>query len=563
MTTAATTSYTLSSIDLKINSSSNPDDCESSPENEVMKINVEPASKSFEMERNLMVSLDDRDLWCRFQNLTNEMIVTKNGRRMFPVVKISASGLDPGAMYSVLLEFTQIDSHRWKYVNGEWVPGGKAETPPNNPIYMHPESPNFGAHWMKEPISFAKVKLTNKANGSGQIMLNSLHKYEPRVHLILVGPEHRHVRTYPFPETQFIAVTAYQNEEVTSLKIKYNPFAKAFLDAKERPDSAYARESQPYWIFQNNFSTSSSPYTSSERYTAPNRTPHRITPYTTQKPITVPIKSVTKSSPPAISPQFSQNTTPSFTLLEPTNFSSSYQSPSSSWQPSMSSGSSYWTNQIPCNSNLSSTSTIVQNVSPTRSPGSPNYVPPSTTTYHHLTTQSQTYTPSTEIFQANGSPQYTTPQVPIVPVPQSHQLYYPPSLSPTHQIYNNVISPSGFSNFGYGTAGWHGGSDYGIFQSSYHYQPTAEYIPLNNDQNSYSNCDQPLSEASEKPQTDSDAAALPTYQNVSNECIHETSSCNRSPSNDVNSSNKNNSFNNKKSNWISSMTEATTTSKIV
>lgn len=32
------------------------------------------------MERNLHVSLDDRELWLRFQNLTNEMIVTKNGR---------------------------------------------------------------------------------------------------------------------------------------------------------------------------------------------------------------------------------------------------------------------------------------------------------------------------------------------------------------------------------------------------------------------------------------------------------------------------------------------------
>lgn len=31
-------------------------------------------------EQNLAVTLDDRDLWMRFQNLTNEMIVTKNGR---------------------------------------------------------------------------------------------------------------------------------------------------------------------------------------------------------------------------------------------------------------------------------------------------------------------------------------------------------------------------------------------------------------------------------------------------------------------------------------------------
>ncbi|XP_030767991.1 T-box transcription factor T-A isoform X1 [Sitophilus oryzae] len=192
-------------------------------------------------ERDIAVSLDDRDLWVRFQCFTNEMIVTKSGRRMFPVVKVTATGLDPKAMYTVLLEFVQIDPHRWKYVNGEWVPGGKAEVPPSNPIYVHPESPNFGAHWMKESISFAKVKLTNKTNGNGQIMLNSLHKYEPRVHLVKVGTESRRVMTFPFPETQFIAVTAYQNEEVTSLKIKYNPFAKAFLDAKERPENSFVQ----------------------------------------------------------------------------------------------------------------------------------------------------------------------------------------------------------------------------------------------------------------------------------------------------------------------------------
>ncbi|XP_044266275.1 T-box transcription factor T isoform X2 [Tribolium madens] len=201
-------------------------------------------------ERDLIVTLDDRDLWLRFECLTNEMIVTKNGRRMFPVVKVTAAGLDPKAMYTVLLEFVQIDPHRWKYVNGEWVPGGKAEVPPSNPIYIHPESPNFGAHWMKESISFAKVKLTNKSNGNGQIMLNSLHKYKPTVHLVRVGTEPRRVMTFPFPETQFIAVTAYQNEEVTALKIKYNPFAKAFLDAKERPDSIYQREYSPTFTQQ-------------------------------------------------------------------------------------------------------------------------------------------------------------------------------------------------------------------------------------------------------------------------------------------------------------------------
>ena len=36
------------------------------------------------------VQLEEANLWNRFQSLTNEMIVTKNGRRMFPVIKVMA-----------------------------------------------------------------------------------------------------------------------------------------------------------------------------------------------------------------------------------------------------------------------------------------------------------------------------------------------------------------------------------------------------------------------------------------------------------------------------------------
>ncbi|XP_041036896.1 T-box transcription factor T isoform X1 [Carcharodon carcharias] len=187
-------------------------------------------------ERELKVNLEELDLWLKFKELTNEMIVTKNGRRMFPVLKVNVSGLDPNAMYSFVLDFVAADNHRWKYVNGEWVPGGKPEPQAPSCVYIHPDSPNFGAHWMKAPVSFSKVKLTNKLNGGGQIMLNSLHKYEPRIHIVRVGGPQRMISSHSFPETQFIAVTAYQNEEITALKIKYNPFAKAFLDSKERSD---------------------------------------------------------------------------------------------------------------------------------------------------------------------------------------------------------------------------------------------------------------------------------------------------------------------------------------
>lgn len=101
-------------------------------------------------------------------------------RRMFPVLKVSVSGLDPNAMYSFLLDFVAADGHRWKYVNGEWVPGGKPEPQAPSCVYIHPDSPNFGAHWMKAPVSFSKVKLTNKLNGGGQVKRRHRDWHRPR-----------------------------------------------------------------------------------------------------------------------------------------------------------------------------------------------------------------------------------------------------------------------------------------------------------------------------------------------------------------------------------------------
>lgn len=172
------------------------------------------------------VKLEEPELWRAFSSQTNEMIVTKSGRRMFPVVKISISNLDPRAMYSIAIEFVQMESHRWKYVNGEWVPGGKSEPSSSRSLYKHPESPNYGAHWMKDYITFSKAKLTNKPTGQdGQVVLNSLHKYQPKIHIMkeFTDKDPGLIDTFQFPETQFIAVTAYQNENVSDAKVRPIP----------------------------------------------------------------------------------------------------------------------------------------------------------------------------------------------------------------------------------------------------------------------------------------------------------------------------------------------------
>jgi brachyury protein len=156
---------------------------------------------------------------------------------MFPVLKMSVAGLEPTAIYEVVVDFQQIDNHKWKYINGEWQQGTKPDPVQLKCEYKHPDSPNFGSHWMKDSISFNKVKLTNKPPNKGQIQLNSLHKYEPRIIIYKLNSNMREkIAETSFHETQFIAVTAYQNEEITNLKIRFNPFAKAFLDVRERPD---------------------------------------------------------------------------------------------------------------------------------------------------------------------------------------------------------------------------------------------------------------------------------------------------------------------------------------
>ena len=76
---------------------------------------------------NINVVLQEAELWEKFYHLTNEMIVTKNGRRMFPVIKAFITGLDPATFYIIKLEFKQIGHNRYKYINGEWHPG-KIET---------------------------------------------------------------------------------------------------------------------------------------------------------------------------------------------------------------------------------------------------------------------------------------------------------------------------------------------------------------------------------------------------------------------------------------------------
>ncbi|XP_056590179.1 T-box brain protein 1 isoform X1 [Triplophysa dalaica] len=189
------------------------------------------------------VYLCNRALWFKFHRHQTEMIVTKQGRRMFPFLSLSISGLDPARHYNIVVDVILADPNHWRFQGGKWVPCGKADTNVTaNRVYMHTDSPNTGAHWMRQEISFSKLKLTNNkgaiSNSTQMIVLQSLHKYQPRIHVIEIDENGEEAspdgaQTFTFPETQFMAVTAYQNTDVTQLKIDHNPFAKGFRDNYE------------------------------------------------------------------------------------------------------------------------------------------------------------------------------------------------------------------------------------------------------------------------------------------------------------------------------------------
>ncbi|CAL8327198.1 unnamed protein product [Arctogadus glacialis] len=166
------------------------------------------------------VFLHEAELWSKFDEVGTEMIITKAGRRMFPGYKVKVTGLNPKTKYILLMDVVPADDHRYKFADNKWSVSGKAEPAMPGRLYVHPDSPATGVHWSRQLVSFQKLKLTNNhLDPFGHIILNSMHKYQPRLHVVKAdenngfGSKNTAFCTRSFPETAFIAVTSYQNHK--------------------------------------------------------------------------------------------------------------------------------------------------------------------------------------------------------------------------------------------------------------------------------------------------------------------------------------------------------------
>lgn len=72
-------------------------------------------------------------------------------------------------------------------------------------------------------LLYAIIWSLSISTSHSQVILNSMHKYQPRVHIVKASDEKAislqpadrdSFTTHIFPETQFMAVTAYQNQQV-------------------------------------------------------------------------------------------------------------------------------------------------------------------------------------------------------------------------------------------------------------------------------------------------------------------------------------------------------------
>lgn len=188
--------------------------------------------------KGIRVTLDNNSMWNEFFRCQTEMILTKQGSRMFPYCRFRISGLQPSRKYVLLMDIQPLDSSRYKWTGRSWQAAGKAEHPVKSRPFPHPDSPCTGQRWMQTPVSFYKLKVTNNCtNQDGNIVLHPMHRYVPRLHVVQTDKAAKDIRlngpgviTFVFAQTEFMAVTSYQNSQFAQLKVDYNPFMKGLKD---------------------------------------------------------------------------------------------------------------------------------------------------------------------------------------------------------------------------------------------------------------------------------------------------------------------------------------------
>ncbi|XP_067937687.1 T-box transcription factor TBX3-like [Watersipora subatra] len=212
--------------------------------------------------RDVVITLcDHKGLWEQFYDIGHEMIITPKGRNLFPKLAVNIRNMNPKVKYYVFVEMEPASDFKFTYKYGKegWKSVGPADTLyPTRKHYHHDapvDKPATGEFWMKNTVTFTRLKVTNSPDHKDPpnlpIILHSMQKYRPKISVVIADPlspccqnsgaPHNVVclfsvnhKTVSFPETEFMAVTAYCNDEVKLLKIQENKSAKGHRNKEDQ-----------------------------------------------------------------------------------------------------------------------------------------------------------------------------------------------------------------------------------------------------------------------------------------------------------------------------------------
>ncbi|UMM15107.1 hypothetical protein L5515_002668 [Caenorhabditis briggsae] len=181
------------------------------------------------------LKLANEDLWQKFPQPMEMMILMKTGRKLFPTLEYSVDGLDKDALYEVELHMERANDFRYNNRKNTWL---ESESDlPNTPTekVKHSNGILTGEQWMADTICFERVRLTNDPNlkSPNHICVQSMHKWRPVVTIRKISREKLEEgfeKEFRLEETCFIAVTIYHNRDLVDLKIGNNPMASAFRE---------------------------------------------------------------------------------------------------------------------------------------------------------------------------------------------------------------------------------------------------------------------------------------------------------------------------------------------
>uniref|UniRef100_A0AC35FKJ8 T-box domain-containing protein n=1 Tax=Panagrolaimus sp. PS1159 TaxID=55785 RepID=A0AC35FKJ8_9BILA len=194
-----------------------------------------------DLKKRINVKLANEETWKKFDKIQLEMVVTKNGRTLYPKLEFNVEGLERDNRYLFFVSFSLADdlNVKYKYVRGKWISYQSYDDRLEGAEVPHTDNAKcpFGFDWMfPTSIVFEKLKITNNAeiannNSSNYAHLKSFRKYRPSFIIHRYNPTTEKFEKFyekEFSIAEFIVVTSYHDPRVTHIKVDNNPYAKAF-----------------------------------------------------------------------------------------------------------------------------------------------------------------------------------------------------------------------------------------------------------------------------------------------------------------------------------------------